>query len=105
MDERFALVQERVSDAKAIAWDNCHKIYLLMDDKQVQIMRDYEYDPLITAEESTPEEMLATLQRWYADSCGFRFINAVSTNHKDPNDGFETLIPQFADEQNEYDDE
>jgi hypothetical protein len=51
------LVRERVSEAKAIAWDTCHKIYLLMDDEQVELMRGYEYDPLITKEEMTSEEM------------------------------------------------
>jgi hypothetical protein len=38
--------------------------------------------------------MLATLQEWYEDSCGLRFIDAVSTNHENPNAGFETLIGQ-----------
>jgi hypothetical protein len=38
--------------------------------------------------------MLATLQEWYEDSCGLRFIEAVSTNHENPNAGFETLIGQ-----------
>ena len=87
-------VKEKVKDAKAIAFDTCHKIYLLMDNEQVELMRTYGYDPLITSEEATPEEMLATLQEWYEDSCGLRFIDAVSTNHENPNAGFETLIGQ-----------
>lgn len=96
-------VKEKVKDAKAIAFDTCHKIYLLMDNEQVELMRTYGYDPLITSEEATPEEMLATLQEWYEDSCGLRFIDAVSTNHEDPNAGFETLIGQgdFDDEEDE----
>ena len=49
----FSLVEERVADAKAIAFDTCHKIYLLMDDEQVETMRGYGYDPLITNEEMT----------------------------------------------------
>ena len=51
----FDLVRERLVDAKAIAWDDCHKIYLLMDDEQVALMREYRYDTLITKEEKTPE--------------------------------------------------
>ena len=90
----FDLVKERVVDAKAIAWDTCHKIYVLMDDEQVELMREYQYDPLITNVEATPEEMLATLEEWFEDSCGLRFIQAVSTNHINPNDGFEELIGQ-----------
>jgi hypothetical protein len=88
------LVRERVSEAKAIAWDTCHKIYVLMDDEQVEVMRGYEYDPLITKEEMTSEEMLLTLEKWYEGSCGLRFIQAVNTNHIDPNKGFESLIEQ-----------
>ena len=88
------LVTERVSEAKAIAWDTCHKIYVLMDNEQVELMREYGYDPLITKEEMKPEEMLSTLEKWYEDSCGLRFVEAVSTNHIDPNAGFESLVEQ-----------
>ena len=99
------LVKERVSEAKAIAFDTCHKIYLLMDNEQVELMREYGYDPLITSEEATPEEMLATLQEWYEDSCGLRFIDAVSTNHENPNAGFETLIGQGDFDEDEEDED
>jgi len=97
----FDLVKERVVDAKAIAWDTCHKIYLLMDNEQVELMRGYGYDPLITSDEATPEQMLSLLEEWFDDSCALRFISAVSTNHIDPNLGFETLIGQFDDEDEE----
>ena len=101
----FDLVKERLVDAKAIAWDTCHKIYVLMDDEQVELMRGYEYDPLITKEQATPEEMFATLQEWYEDSCGLRFIDAVSTNHENPNAGFETLIGQGDFDEDEEDED
>ena len=99
------LVKEKVSKAKAIAFDTCHKIYLLMDNEQVELMRGYGYDPLITKEDATPDVMLATLQEWYEDSCGLRFIEAVSTNHENPNAGFETLIGQgdFAEDEQDED--
>jgi hypothetical protein len=92
--KNLELIKERVSEAKAIAFDTCHKIYLLMDDEQVELMREYEYDPLITNAEATPEQMLVTLEEWYENSCGLRFIQAVSTNHINPNAGFEELIGQ-----------
>lgn len=98
MPVTFDLVKERVVDAKAIAWDTCHKIYLLMDDEQVELMRGYGYDPLITSDQMSPEEMFETLQNWFDDSCGLRFIQAVATHPVDPNEGFETLIGQFDDE-------
>jgi hypothetical protein len=35
MNERLL---EILPDIKAIAWDTCHKIYVLMDDKRVELM-------------------------------------------------------------------
>ena len=101
--KNLELVRERVSEAKAIAWDTCHKIYVLMDDEQVNVMRGYGYDPLITKEEMTTDEMVKTLEDWFDASCGLRFISAVTTNPKNPNAGFESLIDQGEDE--DYDDE
>jgi hypothetical protein len=101
----FGLVEDRVSEAKAIAWDTCHKIYLLMDDEQVEKMREYGYDPLITSEEADPYTMFELLKNWYDDSCGLRFIDAVSTHPTDPNLGFETLIGQGDDWEDEDEDD
>jgi hypothetical protein len=95
------LVYCRISEAEAIAWDNCHKIYLLMDSEQVNLMRGYGYDPIITNEEMNPDEMMALVQEWYENSCSLRFIQAVSTNHINPNAGFESLISQFDDYEEE----
>jgi hypothetical protein len=94
----FDLVAETLVKAKAIAWDTCHKIYLLMDDEQVALMREYEYDPIITTDEMTPEKMLDTVKEWFGQSCSLRFVSAVETNHDDPNLGFWTLIEQGATE-------
>lgn len=96
----FDLVWENIGEAKAITWDTCHKIYLLMDNEQVAEMRELEYDPIITAEQMTPNEMLETIKRWFDESCALRFVSAVSTMPKgeDANLGFETLIGQFEEE-------
>lgn len=105
----FDLVYDAIPEAKAIAWDTCHKIYVLMDDEQVAKMREYEYDPLITKDEMSDGEMFDTVKKWYNESCGLRFVEAVSTVDGDPNDGFESLIPQgvdwLDDEDEDYDDE
>jgi hypothetical protein len=93
------LVYDRINNAKAIAWDTCHKIYILMDSEQVELMRSYGYDPLITNEEMNPDDMFSLVQEWYEDSCSLRFIDAVSTNHINPNAGFETLVSQFDEEE------
>ena len=90
----FPEIAERLQSTSGIAWDGCHKIYLLMDDEQMEAMISYGYDRIIWGRFSTSDEMLKTLETWWADSCELRFINAVETNHDDPNAGFESLIPQ-----------
>jgi hypothetical protein len=96
----YSEVEEAVKTAKAIAWDTCHKIYVLMDEQQVEQMRVYGYDPLITADEMTPSQMLDTIVEWFEDSCGLRFVEAVSTST-----GYESLIPQGANWEDEDDTE
>jgi hypothetical protein len=98
-------VENAVANCKGIAFDTCHKIYVLMDDEQVALMRKYEYEEIRTAEEMSPSEMLDTLRDWFEDSCGLRFIQGVTTNHEDPNLGFEDLIGQFDDVEDEPEDE
>lgn len=97
----WTLVYEKMEDAKGIAFDTCHKIYVLMDDEQIAKMREYEYDPLYTKAEMSAGEMYETVKHWYAESCGLKFVEAVSTVDGDPNEGFETLIEQGATETDE----
>ena len=93
------LVYDRVGSAKGIAWDTCHKIYILMDSEQVDLMKGYGYDPLITTDQMSADEMFLLVEDWYDSSCSLRFIDAVSTNHINPNAGFETLVSQFDEEE------
>ena len=88
---------------KGIAFDTCHKIYILMDDAQMAQMKEYEYDPLISKAEMSAAEMLETVKHWYAESCALKFVEAVETvpEGKDPNEGFTTLIEQGARETDE----
>jgi hypothetical protein len=71
----------------------------LLDDEQVAQMREYEYELIFTSEEKTPEQMLDTLKEWFEKSCSLKFIEAVETNHADPNAGFTTLIGQGAEKE------
>ena len=86
--------------AKAITWDTCHKIYVLMDDEQVAETRGYGYgdepDSFYTCDEMSHSEMLEKLKDWFGKSCALRFIQAVETNHTDPNAGYTDLIEQGA---------
>jgi len=88
--------------AKAITWDTCHKIYVLMDDEQVAEMRGYGYgdeqDSFYTCDEMSHSEMLEKLKEWFGKSCALKFIQAVETNHEDANAGYTSLIEQGATE-------
>ena len=97
-DEKIQLIKDYTAEARGIAFDGCHKIYILMDNYQVELMREYGYDPLISADEMNHLDMTDKVIRWYEDSCGLRFITAVSTNKDDRTDGFESIIEQFEDE-------
>ena len=99
MNQGWDAVIEWLGEARGIAFDTCHKIYILMDDDQMKQMAEYGYDPLISADEMSADAMYDKVQEWYEESCGLRFVNAVRTNLADPNAGFTDLIPQGFDEE------
>ena len=93
------VVTDYLQRSKAIAWDGCHKIYILMDDEQVEQMKGYGYegDYLISTHGKFVIDVLAIVESWWEDSCGLRFINAVATHPTTPDEVFTDLIPQGAD--------
>jgi hypothetical protein len=93
------MIKDRLENAKGIGWDGCHKIYILMDDNQMTEMQNYGYDPLFSSDQISPNRMFELIERWWDQSCGLRFISAVSTNEINPNLGFENLISQGEDNQ------
>ena len=95
-------VEEAVKGSRLIAWDTCHKIYIAMDEEQVDWFNEHYAPNTFTG---TANEMLATLRQWYSDSCPLKFISSVTTNHEDPNAGFESLIPQGAEWEDEEDED
>lgn len=97
----FDTVEKFIPHARLIAWDECHKIYLAMDDTEAEWFRNSDY----TVVEDTPEVMLSTVIRWFEDSCPLRFVSAVSHNAIDPNAGFTKLIDQFEAEEDEYEED
>lgn len=98
--ELWVTVDDHASRALAIAWDGCHKVYLLMDAGQIQEMHDNGYGKergsslLVTNAEASPGEMQVLAHEWFEASCGLRFISAVTTTPEDPNAGFQPLISQ-----------
>ncbi len=103
-------VREYTDEAKAIAWDTCHKIYVLMDDEQVALMRSYGYgedDPnaLITSDQLDPAEMATVAMTWFKSACGLKFINAVYSDSSIGNDGFVDIIAQFEGNEGNWDED
>lgn len=78
--------------AKAISWDGCHKIYVLMDDLQVEKQRELGYEHIIT--NSVPDASFMILQHWFKESCPLRFVEAVATTYPSEGMKFVTLIAQ-----------
>jgi hypothetical protein len=100
-------IREYTADAKGIAYDTCHKIYILMDDNQVSLMREYGYDPIITSDQMDPAEMATLAALWFSGSCALRFVNAVYSDMSIGHDGFVNVIAQFEsdEEDDEYDED
>jgi len=89
-------LEEAINLADSIAFDGCHKIYLLNDEKQTNQMREYEYEHIITAAESNPYDMFEQVRTWYDNSCGLKFIYAVeSVEDSDPE--FYSIVSQMED--------
>jgi len=87
------VLREMLASAKGIAWDPCHKIYVLMTDEQVEKMREYEYDPIHT--DLDPQEMYATVMDWWDNSCSLRFIQGVGNAIGGGNEAdFYSIVPQ-----------
>ena len=99
------------NEAKGIAWDTCHKIYILMDDEQVALQRSYGYgddpdpDSLITSEQMTGDEMKKEVMEWFESSCSLRFISAVSSNPKFGDGGWIHIVGQFEGVEDEEEDD
>lgn len=89
----FVPVVNAIGNAHLVAYDGCHKIYLAMDEIEADWFRE-NYEFIV---EATPDEMLAAVADWWDASCGLRFVSAVTHNEENPNDGFVSLISQFAD--------
>lgn len=94
-------VREYVSEAKGIAWDTCHKIYILMDDDQVNLMREYGYSDLLTADMHGVPELTTIAMTWYKEACKLKFISAVYSDEK----GFVDVVSQFESDEDEDDED
>ena len=107
MQDYWSDVREATYSAYLIAFDGCHKIYLAMDETQAAWFRE-NYNGAECDDrtfEGTPEQMFELLVNWYENSCSLKFIQSVTTNEEDPNEGYTQLIPQGAQDEDDSDDE
>lgn len=86
LDERIdaALAQLQAMPVHSVCWDECHKIYVCLDNAQTDEMRDLGY---LVVEGIPKSEMLDVLGQWYSRSCGLRFINLLPS--------LEPVVPQI----------
>lgn len=98
-EQRFDFLTDVLHFAHAVAWDRCHKIYIVLDEIERDRFIHYGY----TIADGTPADMLVTLRDWYDQSCPLVMINSARSNPQhDPNNAsdcetvFTTVIPQFT---------
>lgn len=101
-DEAWDEVYDHLRNAYSMAWDGCHKIYINMDQEQHEKMVSYGYGEDGSQLRLTNEiaEDAELIERCWAESCGLRFINAVSTNNLGDM-VFTGLIEQFEFDEDE----
>lgn len=100
-------VANAVMDCEGVAFDGCHKVYVLMDKEQVEKMRGYGYGVdtesdgsyLLTTDDHKRSELLTIVKEWYRKSCSLKFIQSIATVPGDeegdsPQDEYDNLIPQ-----------
>ena len=107
LGEGWDAVAEYAEDALLAAFDGCHKIYLAMDEEQAEWFRN-NYNGVHCDDrtvEADAEDLATVVREWYDESCGLRFVNAVFTNVANPNDGYVSLISQWANESDDDDDD
>ena len=95
-------VTTAIMDCEGVAFDGCHKVYILMDKEQVEKMRGYGYgnktdfekgdSRLVTTDDVPRSEMFMLVKDWYRESCMLKFITSVATDGGD--DEFGNVISQ-----------
>lgn len=86
----FEDVCHTIEDAILVAWDECHKIYLALDETEAQWFRD-NYPVVV---EGTPRQMMISVVSWFDRSCPLRLISSVRHVADNPNDGYVSLVGQ-----------
>lgn len=93
------LVREYLTDAHSIAFEGCHKVYIMMSPEGTDRMRQIGYgdgtdeSQLLLVSDLGIDKALDTLREWFVESCGLKFVQAVSGTG-DRNEDFTDVISQ-----------
>lgn len=83
-------VGRAVTNAFSLAFDGCHKIYIVRDEITHQTMIDLDYAPVrVTCRSDAVDQLF----EWWEISCPLRFIQAVEHGAGD-DEHFTCVIPQ-----------
>lgn len=94
MNER---VLAALDGAAGVAWDGCHKVYILAAPETVAYMRDLDY-PHVVVRGAVPDGVLyEVVSDWWDRSCGLRFVDAVAPAGGKPAGVFTAVIGQGDD--------
>ena len=83
-------VTAAIMDCEGVAFDGCHKVFILMDEAQVEKMRSIGYGDktdiekgdsrLVWAEDTPRSEMFMLVKDWYRQSCELKFIQSIKSD-------------------------
>lgn len=93
-------VRKALTDAVSICWDDCHKIYINLDQAAHDQMISFDYNPIMVTDK---EDAVKTLYDWFEISCSLRFIQSIRRTPNDPAAGFDDIIAQFEYPTDDYD--
>lgn len=98
--QRLQTLRDALHLAHLVAWDECHKIYLALDEVEADSFR--KAASYITFE-GKPDEMFDKVHDWYDASCPLVMIDAVrhdpeQTPHRlwGTQSVFTEIVPQFT---------
>ena len=72
-------LEDIINECHSVAWEGCHKIYILMDTYQTELVNSYDYEYVVKMSESNPYDLFELVREWYEKSCYLKFIDVVYT--------------------------
>lgn len=96
--EAWARVNRALSQASAVEFDGCHKIYILLDADEARRRTARIAESEHSADMRVVEPTLEHVKQFYTDSCFLRFVSAVLDDGESNHDYIQ-LIPQYFEDE------